>query len=430
MKSEVVEVATCRYKVSVEVPAQEVDAQFDQAFNSIRGRVEIKGFRRGHAPRSIIMKRYGEDIAHDVTGRLFQESFLGALKEKGLSSLGEPEMDFESLAAKAGQVFSYTAEIDVRPTITLPAYKGIALTETVEAVSDAQVVERLDGLVKSFATYNETAEGFKKGDAVIADLVMQAQGNTIMSREDFRLPPEVDRLMGIEVKDLQDTLAGLKAGESRNYTVDVPAGYYQQDAAGKTVVITVTAKKIETPSFPAIDDELAKRVGFDSLEGLKNRIKENMEAERKQASRGELGQKLVEQLLSQVSFDLPKDYIDRQVKSRVTRQKEFIEKSTEGDEEKAKKIAELEESMRAEAEKMTRRMIVIEAIAEAEKVEVTQDDMWRHIQQMAGMYGIKPDQMVKQLQQMDAMMYVVQEVRDIKTVDYLLGQAQITTTQA
>lgn len=430
MKSEVSEVATCRYKVSVEIPAEKVNAQFDQAFNSIRGRVEIKGFRRGHAPRSIIQKRYGADVARDVSGQLFQESFLGALKEKGFAPLGEPEMDFSKLNAECDKPFSYTAEIDVRPKFTMPEYKGIKLDEKVEAVTEAQVTEKLEGLVKGFATFNETAEGFKKGDAVVADLSMQEGGNTIMSREDFRLPPEVDRLMGLEVKDLQDTLVGVKVGENRTYTLEVPASYYQKDAAGKTVIITVTVKKVETPSFPSLDDELAKRVGFENLDGLKNRIKENMEAERKQAARGELGQKLVEELLSKVSFELPKDYIDRQVKTRVSRQKEFIEKGGEGEDEKAAKVVELEKTAREEAEKMTRRMVVIEAIADAEKVEISQEDMWQHIQQMARMYGIKPDQMLKQLQQMDALMYVAQEVRDIKTVDFLLNQAQITTVNA
>ena len=94
-------------------------------------------------------------------------------------------------------------------------------------------------------------------------------------------------------------------------------------------------------------------------------------------------------------------------------------------EENAAKVADLEKTARSEAEKMTRRMVVLDAIADAEKVEVSQEDLWRHIQQMAQMYGIKPDQMLKHIQQMDAMMFVVQEAREIKTVEFLLGKAEI-----
>lgn len=428
MKAEVTEVATCRYKLDIEVAAEKVNEEFDRAFDTLKRQVQIKGFRRGHTPRRVIEKRYGEEVARDVTGQLFQKSFMDALKSKELHPLGEPKMDYESLAAKSGQAFAYTAEIDVRPQFDLPEYKGLKLTEKVEPVSEEQITERLESLVKGFASYNESAEPFKKGDSVTCDLVMAEGANEIMKREDFRLPSEADRLMGLEIAGLQEALLGLKCGDSKSFTVEVPESYYQKDAAGKTVEIRAALKKIETPSYPAIDDELAKRVGFESLPGLKERVKQNFEAENKQKARGELEKDALEELLGRVSFALPEEYIARQTEARIERQKQMLGQL--GGEQDAQKLADLEKEARAEAEKTTRQMIVLDTIADKENLEITQEDVWQHIQRLAYMYGMKPEQMLKQIQQMNAMMHIAQEVREEKVVKFLLDNAQITVQES
>lgn len=428
MKSEVTEVATCRYKLDIEIPAEKVNEEFDRAFDALKKQVQIKGFRRGHTPRRVIEKRYGEDVARDVTGQLFQKSFMDALKSKELNPLGEPKMDYDSLAAKSGAAFAYTAEIDVRPQFELPEYKGLKLTEKVEPVSEEQITERLESLVKGFASYDESSEPFKKGDSVTCDLVMLEGANEIMKREDFRLPSEADRLMGLEIVGLQEALLGLKSGDSKSFTVEVPESYYQKDAAGKTVEIRAALKKIETPSYPAIDDELATRVGFENLAGLKERVKQNFEAENKQKARGELEKDALEELLGRVSFALPEEYIARQTEARIARQKEMLEQV--GGEQDAQKLADIEKEARAEAEKTTRQMIVLDTIADKESLEITQEDVWQHIQRLAYMYGIKPEQMLKQIQQMNAMMHIAQEVREEKVVKFLLDNAQITVQES
>ncbi len=431
MKSEVTEVATCRYKLNVEVTAEEVNKEFDKALDSIKDRVVIKGFRRGHAPKRVMMRRYGEDIASDVKSQMFQDTFTNALKEKELAPLGEPEVDYAAIEVKPGAPFSYTAEVDVRPKFDLPEYKGIKLTENIEVVTDEAVQERIENLAKGFAVYNEVSDGFVKGDAMSADAVMAEGANEIMKREDMRIPAESNRLMGLEVADLQEQIVGMKVGDTKEFKLDVPEEYYQKDAAGKSVVITITVKKVERPEYPAIDDELAKRVGLESFDVLKQRVKDSMENENKQKARAELEKEVLDELLGKVSFDLPEQHIKHQVEQQVGRRKSMFESM--GDKKPAdadEQIAKLEKEAREEAETMTRRMVVLDTIADKEEIEIGQEDIWRHIQMMAQQYGMQPEQMLKQIQQMNAMMYIVQEVRQLKVVDFLVENAEVTTQES
>ncbi len=426
MKADVTEVATCRYKVEIKVDADEVKKEYDQMLDTLRSRVAIKGFRRGHTPDRVIMRRYGEDIAKDVTQKLFQESFTQALKDNELSPLGEPDLDYESLEAVAGKEFAFETEIDVRPKFDLPEYKGIKLVQEIEAVKDEDVEENLENMRKGFAEFKETEEPFKKGYALTADLKMSEAETQIMARDDFRIPPEAVYLMGVEIKDLQEQLDGLKVGEEKLFNVDVPESFYQKDAAGKNVDIKVAVKKIEESILPELNDELAKKVGMESLEKVRERIREGMEAEKKQTADTETAKKLIEDLLAKVEMELPADYINRQVESRTNVAREAVKNADEaGKEEAEKKLAEAESGAREEVLKNVKRSVLLDTIADKEEIEVKEADVMQYIDAMARQYGMPPEQMLKMIQQQNSMYYIVQDVRDGKVIEFMMKNAEI-----
>ncbi len=426
MKADVTEVATCRYKVEIKVDADEVKKEYDQMLDTLRSRVAIKGFRRGHTPDRVIMRRYGEDIAKDVTQKLFQESFTQALKDNELSPLGEPDLDYDSLEAVSGKDFAFETEIDVRPKFDLPEYKGIKLVQEIEAVKDEDVEENLENMRKGFAEFKETDEAFKKGYALTADLKMSEGETQIMARDDFRIPPEAVYLMGVEIKDLQEQLDGLKVGEEKLFNVDVPESFYQKDAAGKNVDIKVVVKKMEESILPELSDELAKKVGMESLDKVRERIREGMESEKKQAADTETAKKLIEDLLAKVEMELPADYINKQVESRTNAAREAVKTADEaGKEEAEKKLEEAESGAREEVVKNVKRSVLLDTIADKEEIEVKEADVMQYIDAMARQYGMPPEQMLKMIQQQNSMYYIVQDVRDGKVIEFVMKNAEI-----
>ena len=430
MKADVTEVATCRYKIEVKVEAGEVKKEYDQMLDTLRERVSIKGFRRGHTPDRVIMRRYGEDIAKDVTSKLFRDTFTQALKDNELAPLGEPDVDVDSLEALADKDFEFSTEIDVRPKFEMPEYKGLKLVQEIETVKDEDVQENLENMRKGFAEFKETEDGFKKGYALTADLKMSEGETQIMARDDFRIPPEAVYLMGVEIKDLQEQLEGLKVGEEKLFNVDVPDSFYQKDAAGKNVDILVVVKKVEESILPELSDELAKKVGFDTLDQVKARIREGMESEKKQAADTETAKKLVEDLLGQVDMELPEAYVNEQVESRTRVSKEALEKAEESEKEEAqKKYDEACQGALEEVTKNAKRSIILDIIAENESIEIQESDVMQYIDAMAKQYGMPPEQMLKMVQQQNSMYYIVQDVRDGKVVEFLMKNAEIETKE-
>ena len=430
MKADVTEVATCRYKIEVKVEAGDVKKEYDQMIDTLRAKVSIKGFRRGHTPDRVIMRRYGEDIAKDVTSKLFRDTFTQALKDNELAPLGEPDIDVDSLEAVVGRDFEFSAEIDVRPKFEMPEYKGIKLVQEIDKVKDEEIAESLENMRKGFAEFKETEGGFKKGYALTADLKMSEGETQIMARDDFRIPPEAVYLMGVEVKDLQEQLDGLKVGEEKLFNVDVPESFYQKDAAGKNVDIKVVVKKVEESILPELNDELAKKVGFDTIEQVKTRIREGMESEKKQLANAETAKNMVEDLMAKVEMELPEVYVNEQVDSRTRVSKEALENAEESEKEEAqKKFDEAVQGALEEVTKNVKRSILLDTIAEKESIEIQESDVMQYIDAMAKQYGMPPEQMLKMVQQQNSMYYIVQDVRDGKVVEFLMKNAEIETKE-
>ncbi len=426
MKADVTEVGKCRYKVEVKVEADEVKKEYDQMLDTLRSRVAIKGFRRGHTPDRVLLRRYGSDIIKDVTSKLFQDTFTQALKDNELSPLGEPNIDVQALEAVSGKEFAFESEIDVRPSFELPEYKGIKIVQEVEKVEDKDVEENLENMRKGFAEFNETEAGFEPGYALIADLTMLEGEEQLMAREAFRIPPDAVYLMGVELKDLQEQLIGLKVGDEKVINVDVPESYYQKDAAGKNVDIKIIVKKVEKSILPELSDELAKKVGFDSLDKVRERIREGMEGEKKQAADTETAKKLVADLLEKVEMDLPEEYVNLQIEARVAASQEAAEKAEGTEKEEAEsKLEEAKKEAREEVENGARRSVLLDTIADKENIEVQEADVMHYIEGMARQYGMPPEQMFKMVQQQNSMLYIVQDVRDGKVIEFLMKNAEI-----
>lgn len=425
MKADVTEVAPCRQRISVEVPADKVDEAFDEAYSMLRDNVEIKGFRKGHAPRKMLERRFSKDVANDVRGKLFQDSFTEAMKEKDLAPMGDPDIDVETLEVSPGAVFTFETEVDVRPTFDLPEYKGIELTETVEPVKEAEIDEQIDNLRERFTNYEEVDGASQEGDALEVEALLKAGDEELINESGQRVKVEGDRVFGIEYKGLVKKLSGLKVGDEVEMKLTLPDDFHREELQGKKADANFKVEKVLRGERPEVDQAFAQRLGMDTVEKLRETIKANIQSEREQQARQQLEQDLVDKLLEKVSFDLPEEFMKRQTEAAFMRNQIQLARMGATKELLDERKDELRKSSDEETERTIRRTILFDAIADAENIEITEQEFQTHLTNLAQAYRTTPAEVLKMVQQRDGLPAMAAEIRDIKVTQMLLDNAKI-----
>ncbi len=424
-KAEIKEVAPCRKQVEVTVPAESVDAAFDEAYVHLRDNVQIKGFRKGHAPRRVMERRFAKEVAKDVRAKLFQDAFLETLKDNELTPMGEPDIELEELEARLGEPFHFSTEVDVRPQFDLPEYKGLKLTERVEPADDEEIDAQIERLRQAFATH-ETVDGpSANGDALQANVLMKAGEEELVNAKEQRLPVEDGQLFGVEIKDLAKKLSKLGAGDTETLKVQLPDDYHREALQGEQATIELEILKVERPDLPPADDQLAKRVGLSTLDALKDRLRQNIEADRQQEARQDLERQVIDQMIEKTSFDLPEEFLQRQIEVNLARRQLRLARSGATREFMEEQAEELKEESASEAERDLRWSIISDVIAEKEEVEVHESEVQAHIEALARAYQTTPVKMLKRIQDMDGLPSLAAELRDVKVVRLILDAAEI-----
>lgn len=425
MKTEITEVAPCRQKLTVTVPADKVNEAFQSIYDELSGRVQIKGFRRGHTPRKLLEKRFAKDVAKDATAKLFQDSFIEALKEKELAPLGDPDLKIEELEAKEGAEFSYSTEVDVRPKFELPEYKGLELTEKTVPVADAEVDEQISRLQKAFAEYNEVEEGAAAEDYLLVDVTVTSGNEKLIDEKNQRLKVEGELLFGLECKDLVKTLTGVKKGAEKSLTLTLPQEFHKEALRGKPAEVKLSVKAVERGKLPEVDQRLAQMLGCDDVEKLKSRIRENLAADRKAEARRDMERQAVDKLIGTCKFELPEAFLKRLIDSQLIRNKMQLARMGATKELLAEKQAEMAKESAAESERTLRWSIISDAIADKEELEVTETEVQEHIEALAHNYQTTPAKMLKRIRDLNGIASMISEIRDIKVLKLLLDQASI-----
>ncbi len=428
VEAHVSDVAPCRKKLEITVKAKSVDSLFDEAYKNLDENVQVRGFRRGHAPRRLLERKFAKDVTKDGRGRLFQDALRKGMDDNNLSPLGAPDADVETLEVKPGTDFSFSTEIDVRPEFDLPEYEELELEEKVEPVTDEQVNNRLSELQRNFAKHEKTDDPSAEHDLLVADTTLKAGDEEIFSDRDTTIPVEGERIFGIECKGLVEKLSGLKAGQEITLDIKFPEDYHREDLSGKSGTVLLSIHGVERENLPELDDAFAKRVGLDSMEVLRKMIKGNMEDQNKQKARNQLESDIMDMLIAKTSFDLPQELLKRQAEAVMERRKIHLARQGATDEVIEEKMAELKDSSAKDAEHSLRWMIISDTIAEKEELEVTPQDIQQSIEALARVYRVTPAQMLERVQRLGGLESMAMEIRDTKVIRMLMDKAKITTT--
>ncbi|MFF3181923.1 trigger factor [Rhodococcus pyridinivorans] len=426
MKSTVEQLSPTRVRINVEVPFEELQPDFDRAFKALAGQVRIPGFRPGKAPRKILEARVGRGAVLDqVINEAIQSRYSEAVTANDVKVISQPEIDVTKLEDNVELAF--TAEVDVRPEITLPDFSEIAVTVDPVEITDEDIAEQLLSLRQRFGTLTGVERPVQDGDFVSIDLSATVDGNEVPEAATEGLSHEVGS--GQLIDGLDEAIIGLSAGESKEFTSTLVAGEY----AGKEAVVTVKVNTVKQRELPEADDEFAQLASeFDTIGELEADLRERVQRVKQVEQAGQIRDKVLEVLLETVDIPVPEAAVQAEVDSALH---DAIHE-LDHDETKLNELLKAQGSSREEfdkearesAERSVKTQLLLDAIAEAENTTVEQQELTERIFFQAQRYGIPPEQFIQQISQANQLGAVFADVRRGKALGTVVDRANVTDT--
>lgn len=409
MKSLVETLAPTRVKLSVEVPFDELKPSIDEAYKTIGRQVQVPGFRKGKVPSRVIDQRVGrgavlQEAVNDALPKLYQQ----AVEENSIRVLGRPEVEISEVpdpTADGGEL-KFTAEVDIRPDLTLPDLAGLVVTVDDVAVDEAAVQERLDALLTRFGTLTGIDRPAAAGDFVSIDLVAKVDGEEVDSASGISY--EIGS--GTLLEGTDEALTGLSAGEETIFTTVLRGGEH----AGAEAEITVTVESVKERVLPAADDDFAQMASeFDTIEELRGDLRNQVEQTGKVEQGVQARERVLEALLAAVDVPVPESLVVEEVERHLEG-----EGRSEDDEHRTE--------IRPEAEKALRGQLLLDAIAEAEEVKVSREELIQFLVSSSRQYGMEPNEFAKAVDEAGQVPAMVQEVGRRKALAIAMERASIT----
>lgn len=411
--------------------ADDLQARLDAKIQEIRPEVRLKGFRPGKVPTSHIRRMFGESIMGDLLNELVPATTQSTLDERKLRPASQPEISVTSdaQAVTSGKAdFVFEISLEIMPEFDPADASKVKVTRPVIEVSDEEVDEALAKLAdesRDFAPKTGKNAKAENGDIVVIDFVGKIDGVAFEggAAEDSR----VGLGDGAFIPGFEEQLVGAKAGEERTVTVMFPADYQAKHLAGQEAVFDVTVKGVEAPKASKIDDELAKRLGLSDLDALKEALKKRFAGEHAAQSRLKVKRAVLDQLDDAHDFALPPKMVAAEFENIWREVAHAMEHGHLEDEDKDKSEDELKAEYMAIAERRVRLGLVLAEIGNRNKLDVTQEELSRAINQEAMRYPGQERQVIEFYQKNPgAVAQVRAPIYEEKVVDYILELADVT----
>ena len=413
---------------AITVTAAELDAKVNAKLEEARPDIEMKGFRKGKVPMSLLKKQFGPR----VLGEAMQESIDGAMGEhfeqSGDRPAGQPQVKMTNEDWKEGDDVNVEMTYEALPEIPDVDLKSIELERMVVKADDAAVTEALENLAETAQDFKDRRKGSKAkdGDQVVIDFVGKIDGEFFDggSAEDYPL------VLGSNsfIPGFEEQLVGVKAEEEKDVTVSFPEDYQAENLAGKEAVFTCTVKAVKEPTAAEINDDLATRYGAENLDGLKAQIVERLEQEYTGAARAITKRALLDKLDTMVSFDLPPSLVEAEA-SQIAHQL-WHEENPEVHDHNHGEIEATEEHTKL-AERRVRLGLLLAELGQRAEVEVTDAEMTQAIMQQARQYPGQERQFFEFVQQNQQMQQQLRApIFEDKVVDYVFELATVADKEA
>lgn len=424
MKVQVEEISPIEKKLSIEVEPAKVAEELDRAYAALGRQVKLPGFRPGKIPRRILEQRFRAQIEDEVAGRVMQSAYIEALRTKDVPAVGQPQVTNAPKLQKDAP-FTFEARVEVRPTLEPKEYGELPLTKRDATVTDAKVDEQIEQMRQSMSKL-EAVEGrdvAQKGDFVTIDYTATIDGKDFVGSKAQDVTVEV--APGELVESNIAALEGVKVGDTKEIDYAFPTDYRVEDVRGKTARFAITVKGLKQKNVPAIDAEFAKNAaGLESVEELKKRLRQDLERAEKSRVQSEERQEILKALIEKNPFEAPRAMIERAIDSMLEGALRQMSRSGFDPSRLNLDFSALREEMRPRAVEEVKGTLLLDAIAQKEKLEATAADVDAKIEELAGEGGPAANQIRQLFRQPEQRESMGLRLREEKTIEFLKGRAK------
>ncbi|OGF44871.1 MAG: trigger factor [Candidatus Firestonebacteria bacterium RIFOXYC2_FULL_39_67] len=424
IKVNILEEKDCKKVLKIEVPSDRVLVEIENMYSNLEKVAEIPGFRAGKAPRGLIEKNFKQKVEKDVLEKLIASAYLDALKEKNINPIAYPQI--ADVKFEAGKPMEFTAHVEVRPEIKLGKYKGIKVKKEPVEVKKEDVEKSLNYMRERQADFAPVeGRAVKEGDFVMIDFQGTAEG---VPEDKLKA---VDYFCEIGSKkifpEVEAALIGSKVGEVKDVPVVYKADFPGKDLAGKTVVFKVTVKGIKEKKLPALDDEFAKDLGeFKTLDEVKKNIEDGLKKELEQKEKTRVTNAIIDEILKSVDFSAPQSLVDNEIQHLLQDFEGRMAQQGVTYEVIGKKKEEVEKEYSEMALKRVKAYLVLDEIAKAEKIEVSEEEVDGEIRTFLFKMGKEGDSYKEYLKSEKGRENIRNQMIQDKILDFLLKNAELS----
>ncbi|MCL4536593.1 MAG: trigger factor [Nitrospirae bacterium] len=412
MLKSVEDISSTKKRLKIEVPAEAIESEIKKGLGEAQKKARIPGFRPGKAPMHLIEKKFGKDIEADVLEKIIPEFYLKAVKEADVTPVSRPVVE-DSFDFKRNEPLSMTVAVEVRPKVENLNYEGVTVKGVSVEVKDDEIDTVLNRLAEEKATYESADEAVNQGDLVTIDYTVREAGEDNTVARDVVLKVG----SGPYPQEFFDGLAGKKKDEEFTVEASFPEDS-QSPFAGKRPKFEIKIKDIKRRSLPAIDDELAKDLGFENIGLLKDKVRENILSSKNREAERARQREILDKLIESHSFDVPESLLNAEIGGIIS------EIRAAGKDERTDEA--IKEELMPHAEKSVKASILLELIGEKEGITVSDDDVKEELLDMAQKYYVSPDNIIKYYMAKDGSLEGLKHsVFEKKVLNFLLNKAKI-----
>ena len=383
-------------KLTVEVPAEEVEKALQAAYMKEKNKISIPGFRKGKVPRAMIEKMYGAAVFYEEAANiLIQDNYAAAMEESKEDIVSRPTIDIVQI--ESGKPFIFTAEVAVRPEVTLGKYKGVQVTKIDTTVTDEEVEAALEKeQQKNSRTVTVTDRPVANGDTAVIDFEGFVDGIAFEGGKGENHPLEIGSHSFIDT--FEDQLVGKNAGDEVDVNVTFPEKYQAADLAGKPALFKVKIHEVKAKELPHLNDEFEQDVSeFNTLEEYKEDLKKHLEVQKEDEAKRTKEDEAIQKIIDKSTMEIPEAMIKTQCENMVNEFAQRLAQSGLSMEQYMQfsglTLDKLEEQVRPEAETRIKSSLVLEQIAKDENIEVSEEEIDAEIEKMAKAYGMEADKL-------------------------------------
>ncbi|WP_163327958.1 trigger factor [Desulfurobacterium thermolithotrophum] len=417
------------YAVKISAEPTELEKEVNEICKEIKKTAKIPGFRPGKAPINIIKKYYEETIRDALLRNFVPEKLSEAIKENNLQVISEPVVEALDFSLKENK-FSTTVLFEVKPAIELKPedYKGIKATKTIREITDEDVEKVIEGLRNQQAQFNEVDREAREGDLV------DIEYETIVKGDEKEEPQKgsVSVILGQNQlwPEIEKEVLGKKAGEEGEVSFTAPEDEkVYGEAAGKEITVKFKISAVKEKILPELNDEFAKKFGFENLEDMKKKIRENLEKSEKEREQEEVEDQIVDELLKKVNIPVPQSMLDLEIRAQAENQ--LTKLAQFGVDIRQMNPQTLVEMVKPTAEKTVKVKLLLEKVAELEGLEVTDEDLDAEIQKLAdAAFNGDYVQARQSLEERGLLGMIKQDVLRQKALDRLIELAEVEEVPA